>query len=154
MGIHIQQIGQMPGNGFPFTVRVSCQINGFGADILILQVFDEFALIEHIGIGRCKIIFNIDTKLIAWQVAQMSPAGHDLVVTAQESFDSLRLSRRFHNDQIFCIFRQGIHFLQRLLLRQVDRALDDHLFVAALFLTAPAFLFLVVNDDCSFDWKF
>ena len=80
--IDFQQMGQMPGNGFPFAVRVRCQIDFFRADVFVLQVFDELALIPHIRIRRYKTVFDIDTELIARQIAQVAAAGHDLIAAA------------------------------------------------------------------------
>ena len=75
-------MGQMPGNGFPFAVRVRCQIDFFRADVFVLQVFDELALIPHIRIRRYKTVFDIDTELVARQIAQVAAAGHDLIAAA------------------------------------------------------------------------
>ena len=126
----------MPGNGFAFAVRVSCQKDFFRPDVFFLQVVDEFALIPHIGIGRHETFFDIDAELVARQVAQVPAAGHDLIAAAEEPFDRLGLGRRFHDDQVLSILRKLVELLQRLFLGKVDRAPDDGLFTVALLFTA------------------
>ena len=152
--VDFQQMGQMPGNGLPFAVRVSCQIDLFRSDVFILQVFNEFALIPHVGIRRHEAFFDIDAELVARQIPQVAAAGHDLVAAAQEAFDSLGLGRRFDDDQILGVLRERVQLLQRFLLGQIDRAVDDGLLAVAFFLAASFLLFSIINDDCAFNRKF
>ena len=110
--VDFQQMGQVPGNGLPFAVRVSCQIDLFRSDVFILQVFNEFALIPHVGIRRHEAFFDIDAELVARQIPQVAAAGHDLVAAAQEAFDSLGLGRRFDDDQVLGVLRKRIQLLR------------------------------------------
>ena len=82
----------------------------------------------------------------------MTAAGHDAILAAEEAFNRLGLGRRFDDDQIFGILRQGVHFLQGLLFGNADGADDDGLFA---FFFLAAFLFLgIIDDDGPFNRKF
>ena len=63
--VDFQQMSQVPGNRFAFAVRVSRQIDFFRTDELVLQLFNELALIPHVRIRRRKPVFDIDAELIA-----------------------------------------------------------------------------------------
>ena len=103
-GIQLQQLLQMPGNGFTFPVRVGCQINELGLVGGILQIVDDLALAVNGQIGGLEVVFHIHAQLLFGQVAQMSHGGLYLIARPQIFGDGLGLGRGLHDEQFCHVF--------------------------------------------------
>ena len=93
LGIHIQKLGQVPGNGFPFPIRVRCQKDGLRAVCFLLQILDNGLPLAAVHILRHETVLNIHAQLLLGQIPEMALGRHDLVGRPQNPFDGLRLGR-------------------------------------------------------------
>ena len=87
----------MPGNGFPFTIRVRRQIDvvclsgGFGDGVYMLAVSrNDFIL-------HGKIMFSIDRTRFGYQVAHMSIGRQYLKIFTQIFFQGDGFGRGFND---------------------------------------------------------
>ena len=97
----IECVKQMPADGFPFTVRVSCEIYFVSSLRIFTKFAQKFPLPADRNIFGFKVIFKIDTQLAFRQVTDMTHRSLNLIVAAQEFADRSRFCRRFYNHQIF-----------------------------------------------------
>jgi hypothetical protein len=92
-----QNLVDVPGNGFPFTIEVSCEINRLGAacgfNNFINMLFA--ALTEFIVHG--KIIFSVNRTVPRGQVTNMSVGSQHLEIITEVSVDGFRLGWRFYD---------------------------------------------------------
>ena len=83
----------MPGDGFPFAVRVGCEIDvvaGLGG---LLQVGDDLLLaLDGLVVGF-KVVVEVDADLALGQVTDVSHGGLDGVAIAQVASDGLCFCR-------------------------------------------------------------
>ena len=77
----------MPANGFPFAVRVSCEIYSVGLFGLFAKGREKLSLASYRYVFGLIIVLNIDTHLTFREVAHMALAGDHLVIRAQELLD-------------------------------------------------------------------
>ena len=103
-GIQLQQLLQMPGNGFALPVRVGCQIDELSLVGGILQIVDDLALAVDGQIGGLEVIFHIHAQLLFGQVAQMSHGGLYLIARPQIFGNGLGLGRGLHDEQFCHVF--------------------------------------------------
>ena len=82
----IEQSGQMPGDRFSFTIRVSCQIHFVGLRRLLEQFFQKIVLAAHNDIFRFKTRFHVNAELALRQIAQMPHRSLDRVFVFPEIF--------------------------------------------------------------------
>ena len=109
---NVQQIFQMPGDGFALAVRVGCKVDAARALRSLTQICDDLFLSLERLILRLKIVFNIDAQRALWQITQMSHAGLDLIVGAEVFSDGFGLRGRLHDDQIlFCVRHRRLHVI-------------------------------------------
>ena len=101
VGVEAQNVGQMPADGFAFTVRVGRQQHTVGVLGLALQLFDELFLAFDADVLRRIVMLDVDAQLGGGQIADVAHAGRNFVVFAQIFADGLRLGRRLHDDE-FC----------------------------------------------------
>ena len=101
VGVEAQDVGQMPADGFAFTVRVGRQQHTVGVLGLALQLFDELFLAFDADVLRRIVMLDVDAQLGGGQIADVAHAGRNFVVFAQIFADGLRLGRRLHDDE-FC----------------------------------------------------
>ena len=101
VGVEAQDVGQMPADGFAFTVRVGRQQHTVGVFGLALQLFDELFLAFDADVLRRIVMLDVDAQLGGGQIADVAHAGRNFVVFAQIFADGLRLGRRLHDDE-FC----------------------------------------------------
>jgi hypothetical protein len=101
VGVEAQDVGQMPADGFTFTVRVGRQQHTVGVLGLALQLFDELFLAFDADVLRRIVMLDVDAQLGGGQIADVAHAGRNFVVFAQIFADGLRLGRRLHDDE-FC----------------------------------------------------
>ena len=95
-----QHILHMPGNRFPFTIRVGCKIQSLGAlkrrgDFAHLLFAARVLAPEH-----GEILIGQDRAILFFQIADMAIGGQYREIPAEIFFDCLRLGRRFHNDDV------------------------------------------------------
>ena len=95
-----QQLLNVPGDGFAFSIRVSCQIDGSGSFCSLFQFLDEIRFFFHRDVFRLEIVIQIHAHRALGQIAQMPHAGLDLIIRAKIFSDCLCLGRRFHDYQI------------------------------------------------------
>ena len=133
-GIHVQQPGQMPRNGFPFAVGVRCEKDVAGLVGFLLQFLDDRFPAVCIDVLRRKAVVDIHAEGALRQIPQMAHGGHHLVVRSEDALDGPRLCRRFHHDEALalrirlapeCRFcrRQGCFSFS---VTDGDRSLDRH----------------------------
>ena len=89
--VHAENVGQMPGNGLPFAVRVGGQQDlrrGLG---LAAQAVQHFAPSPDGNVFRLEIMFHIHAHLRLGQIPNMAIAGLHFVAAPQELSDGARL---------------------------------------------------------------
>ena len=97
----LQQVLEMPGNGFSLAVRVGGEIDGVAGSGSLFQLADQFFLAANGFIVRFKIVVDIHAKGTFGQVAQVAHTGRYLIVRPQIFADGLGLGRRLHDHQMF-----------------------------------------------------
>ena len=89
----IQQLLQVPGNGFSFPVRVGCQVHLLAGVGGVLQRSDGLLLSFDGLVVRLEAVFQIHAHLALGQVADMPHGGQHLVAGPQIFSDGLCLGR-------------------------------------------------------------
>ena len=89
----LQILLQMPGDGFPFPVRVGAQQDAVGLAGFVPQGLDDVALAADGDVMGRVVVVEIHAHGALGQVANMAHAGLDHVITAQEAFDGLGFGR-------------------------------------------------------------
>ena len=100
----LQQLLQMPGNGFSFTVRVGCEVDGIHLRGGLFQFLDQFFLTSDRNVLGGKILLQIYTHLALGQIPQVTHAGLDNIIRSQIFSNRLCLGRRLDDHKIarFC----------------------------------------------------
>ena len=115
----LQNLLQMPGDGFPFPVFVGGQVEGLGLLEQFLQLFDLLAFVGGDHINGLEVLLDVHAQVrprlfpvslgqlafVLGQIADVSDGGLDHVILAQELADGASLGRRFDNDQRLGVFR-------------------------------------------------
>ena len=96
----VQQLLQMPGDGFALAVRVRCQIDGLHLIGGGTQLLNQLFLAPHGDIVRLKIMLQINAHFTLGQIPQVTHAGFYQVIRAKIFSDCLRLGGRLHNHKI------------------------------------------------------
>ena len=78
--IHIEKLGEMPGNRFAFAIRVRCQKDVLALVRCLLQIFDDCRALGGIHILRRKAIVDLYAQGALRQVAQVSHGRHDFII--------------------------------------------------------------------------
>ena len=116
LGIHSQDIGQMPGDCLSFAVGIGGQIYLVGMFCVLFQRLDQIPFAADIDVLGGKIMLDVDAELAFGQIAQMSHGGAHHILLAKIFLDGLGLGRRLDDNQ--CRWRCSLScFLARLLLR-------------------------------------
>ena len=100
--IHAQRLSQMPGNGFPFAVRVRCEIDfgsGFG---FLADLGQNFAPAVDGDVFHFKIVLSIHAQLGFGHIPHMALAGFHFIAAAQKLGHGTGFRGRFHNNQFSC----------------------------------------------------
>ena len=97
--VHIQGLGQMPGDGFPFTVRVGCQINFGSVFGFLADLGQDLAPAVDGDVFDSKIVVHIHAQLRFGHIPHMALRGLHLVTPSQEFGDGAGLGGRFHDNQ-------------------------------------------------------
>ena len=95
-----QHILHMPGNRFPFTVRVGCQIQSLGALQRSRNAAHLLFAARVLAPEHGEILIRQDRTILFFQIADMAIGGQYREIPAQIFFNRLRLGRRFHNDNV------------------------------------------------------
>ena len=98
-----QFLGDVPGNGLAFAVRVGCQVEPIGpleriGDIRDALVGPSVHLPDH-----GKALFGLHRSILGRQIPHMAVARQDLVVLAEVLVDGLGLGRRFDDDDVHLV---------------------------------------------------
>src|SRR5699024_12463034 len=67
--IFTKRMAQMPGNGFTFAVRVTCQVYFLRFFGFLLQIFEKWTLAANGNVFRLVIDFRIYPRLTARQIS-------------------------------------------------------------------------------------
>jgi len=94
----IDDVGDMPGDGFSFAVRVGRQVNVFGVFGRFFQIRDGFLFGFDDVIGGLKILFQIDAQRTLRQVFDVSHGGQHMKILSQKFLDGFYFCGRFHDD--------------------------------------------------------
>ncbi len=92
-GGQLQRLGDMPGDGFPFTVIVRGEIDLLGRFDGLLQERKDFLRFRKNHVLRLKIIRFVHTKSTRRQVADMAQCRDDGIAAPQELGDRFLLGR-------------------------------------------------------------
>ena len=95
-----QHILHMPGNRFPFTVRVGGQIQSLGALQRSRNAAHLLFAARVLPPEHGEILIWQDRAIFFFQIADMAIGGQYREIPAQIFFNRLRLGRRFHNDNV------------------------------------------------------
>ena len=98
--IQPQDIGQMPGDGLAFPVRVGCQIDLVALFRLLLQRRDKLLLVLHFNVVRFEAVFDVHADLALGQVADVSHGRHHFIAGTEIFLDRFGLCGALHNHQI------------------------------------------------------
>ena len=107
VGIHPQDLRQMPGNRLSFPVRVGGQIDRLALFGGGFQLFDQILFALDGLVFGLEMVFHIHTQLAFGQIPDMAHGGHYLITAAQIFFDGVRLGRRLNDHK----FRHFITYL-------------------------------------------
>ena len=91
--VDAQHVGQVPGDGLAFAVRVSREIDFAGGFGFLADLAQDFATSANGDVLGFKVIVHIYADLALGQVANMALGGLDPVATPQELTDRLCLGR-------------------------------------------------------------
>ena len=116
----LQQVFQMPGNGFTLAVRVRCEIDDLRLVRRAAQIPDDLFLSLDGAVFRLKVVRDVHAKGAFGQVPQMTHAGLHRKALAQIFSDGFGLRGGLHDDQIF-ICHSYLHApsLRRILYRSI-----------------------------------
>ncbi len=89
----VDLFGDMPGDGFTFTVGIGCEVNRVGRFRGLLQIRHDLLLAFQDLIGRLKIIFYVDPEFALGEILDVTHRGADVIITAQIFFNGLHLGR-------------------------------------------------------------
>ncbi|OQA94006.1 MAG: hypothetical protein BWY25_03024 [Chloroflexi bacterium ADurb.Bin222] len=100
LGRQLQDLAQVPGDGFAFAVGVGGEVDiaGFGGGRL--ELFDHGAFFVRDAVFGREVVLHIHGELGAQQVAHVPDGGFDVVALPQKAPDSARLRRRFDDDEL------------------------------------------------------
>ena len=94
----MEHLLEMPGNRFPFPVRVGGQVDEIAFLRRFFQLVDDFVLaLDGLVLGG-KVPVDIDAHLLFGQIPQMPHGCLDHIVRPQVFADGFRLGRRFHDE--------------------------------------------------------
>ncbi len=82
LGVEAKDFAQMPCYGFSFAVFIRCQPHGLCLLGGAAQFAYEILLVFRNFVDGFKPFVDIDAETMLLQVADMSVAGHDLIVVA------------------------------------------------------------------------
>ena len=99
----LQRFYEVPGNGFPFAVRVSRQDQRVG---ILEGVGDVGNALGRLGVRfphHLEIIVRIDRAILGGKVADMPVGGQDFIVLAQVLVDRFGLGGRLYDDKFHAL---------------------------------------------------
>ncbi len=99
--VQIQRVQQMPADGFPFAVRVSCKEYFVRIFRIPPQLAQKLAFAADGDIFGFKIILDVNTQLAFRQIADMPHGSLNFIAAPQKFADGRSFRGRFHDNQIF-----------------------------------------------------
>ena len=87
--IDAESFQQVPGDSFPFAVKVSCEDQFIAFRNLFFQQGDLLGAVRQDLVFGFEIIIDINRSLFTWQRPDVTVGGQDLVPLAKEFFDCL-----------------------------------------------------------------
>ena len=97
LGLEVQHFGQMPSDGFPLAVLITCQPHGLSLGGLGFQLLDQFLFVGRDFVDGFEAMLHIHTEIFLVKVADVSVTRHHFIILPQKSLNSLGLGRRLHN---------------------------------------------------------
>ena len=94
-----QDLGDVPGDGLAFPVRVRPQVDLRDVRRRLLQLLDNLGLPQDGDVFGRKIVLQVHPQLVFGQVLDVPFAGDHLDVGAQVFLQGLGLGGRFHDEQ-------------------------------------------------------
>ena len=95
----VELVGDVPGDGFAFTVRVGGQVNGGGALGRLLQIGERLGLALDRHVLRLEPALHVHSQLAGGQIAHVPDGGPDVVPGPEVLPDGLGLGGRLDDDQ-------------------------------------------------------
>ncbi len=68
----LQQLGEVPGNGFAFPVMIAGQIQSRRVGKRFAEFFDDLGLLGVGDVFGLEVFVNVDAEFFRWQVTDMS----------------------------------------------------------------------------------
>ena len=96
-----QKLNQMPGDGFAFAIRVSCEQEHVGFFQRLDDCVDVFFVALDLLVLHFEGRFSIDGTFFRYQVAHVSVGREYFVVLAEIFFNRFALGRGLDNYQVF-----------------------------------------------------
>ncbi len=101
-GCIFETMGNMPGNGFTFTVGIRGEVNSFGLLGCLFELSNDFFLPLYNIIFRREVILKVDSHLRLGQVANMPDRSHDVILFTQKARKRSAFGRRLDNHKVVC----------------------------------------------------
>ena len=99
LGLSVAQfLGQVPGDGFAFAVRVRRQIDVVRGQGQLLQLGENLLLAGNDDVFRLEFVVDIDAQRALGQVFDVPERSFDGEALPQIFLDGLGLGRRFDDD--------------------------------------------------------
>ena len=108
----LQLLLQVRADGFPFAVRVGCQIDGFDAFGGLFQLTEQLAFAFDDFIARFEAVLDIHGQVFLGEILDMAQRRFDDVLLTQIFIDGFRLNWRFHDYESFRHKRTSTTFHQ------------------------------------------
>jgi hypothetical protein len=96
--LFLEQLGEVPGNGFALAVRVGRQIQSVGFLQRPGDGLNVFLVLFQDLIAHREFALRIDRAFLRHQVPDVPIGSEHLEILAEVLLDGLRLCRRFHDD--------------------------------------------------------
>ena len=97
--VDAQNVGQVPGNGLSFAVRVCCEEDFGGVFGFLADAGEDFSPAADGDVLGFEAVFGAYADLRLGQIPHMALRGFHLVAPAQNFSDGFRLCGRFYDDQ-------------------------------------------------------
>ena len=94
----LEQLAQVPGDSFPFAVRVGREIQVLGFLERPRDGVDVFFVALDRPVTHLEVLVGIDSAFLGYQVPHVAIGGEDLEILAEILLDGLRFGGRLDDD--------------------------------------------------------
>ena len=94
----LEQLLDMPGDGFALAVRVGCEVDEVALADLAADLLDDFIFSFDRRVFRFEIVLNIDAHFLSRQIAQMAHGCLDHIPRPEVFADGFGLGGRLHDN--------------------------------------------------------